>query len=309
MKFLFIVLFSYTFFQVSSQDLKVYKGSFETGIAEYQYFENANYERIYHGNFIYNGDLYTQKGKFNNGKRDGSWSYIAKNKEYSHELIWKFKKIINTEITGSYKNGLFDGVWRFKHSVKTHSSFDNKWEIETSINEMATFREGHFIGDLFYEGTKVGQFDENGFFMGEWKVIQGDKEEIIKYNKGIPFFWLVRDVKTGRKEFFADSTNFVENFWTNYDSISNTSKVYDKLYYIDTVTVNQFEYPEFFNRFYDNTPLNMYALGLWIVNGSHSYSPLSNPFNSYNYGFIHPVAYWYRIKGCNTFSNPCKTNK
>lgn len=174
---------------------------------------------------------------------------------------------------------------------------------------MATFREGHFIGDLFYEGTKVGQFDENGFFMGEWKVIQGDKEEIIKYNKGIPFFWLVRDVKTGRKEFFADSTNFVENFWTNYDSISNTSKVYDKLYYIDTVTVNQFEYPEFFNRFYDNTPLNMYALGLWIVNGSHSYSPLSNPFNSYNYGFIHPVAYWYRIKGCNTFSNPCKTNK
>ena len=57
-----------------SQKLQIYSGAFEGGKATYQYYENDQYERVYHGDFKYQSEGLTVTGKFVNGKKDGIWN-------------------------------------------------------------------------------------------------------------------------------------------------------------------------------------------------------------------------------------------
>lgn len=202
-----LVLFSVN--QLFSQDLKTYSGSFERGIATYQYYENEKYERIFHGPFLYSkmsvfGDtLFTAKGNFKENLKDGKWCY----KDGLYKTI------------GSFKNGFLDGKWEYWYNSKE----------EKELLARTCFSNGIFVGDFYYNYNAAfggyilrfeieGQFNENGMVDGEWKILQKNIEDIRKYKDGVLFWQLKRNITNGEILAKADKADFVNTFFKNRDN-------------------------------------------------------------------------------------------
>lgn len=165
-------------FNAFSQDIKTYDGEYEdsyggtgNGHAIYQYFENEDYERIYHGNFSYQSTLNTNdrnsltiiKGKFKNNKKVGDWIYSREYKKLGYQ----------TTIKGKYKEGLKDGQW----------SFYQKGYNELSANGITyylTFKNDTIIGEININELK-GNFDEKGGYTGKWINRSGSREQIVEF--------------------------------------------------------------------------------------------------------------------------------
>ena len=113
--------------QIDAQTLKTYKGrmserpveridfginlgmSLRPEIWSYQYYEDENGERVYHGKLTYSfqyapNAFYTIAGQYSHGKKEGQWIYqaVGSNKKVSGKLM------IN------YHNDLFDGNFSYQ---------------------------------------------------------------------------------------------------------------------------------------------------------------------------------------------------
>lgn len=221
-----------------TQPIKTYTGSYSygdiSGNATYDYYENENYERVYHGNFKFTigspeknklfDPIYTIiQGKFNNNLKEGLWSYRT---EYE-------------EVEGSFVSGLPNGEWVIKKNKE--------------IVENMTFKEGKLIGDFYYKGDGChcdycndveikGKINNLGYLDGTWTVKwkEGKVEDIRKYKDGIMYFRLIRNIETGYVGYLTDSTNFVYDILNNLEKTATYSIVKNVKYIVEDSNDDEF---------------------------------------------------------------------
>lgn len=228
-------------FNVKCQTLKSYQGEFNNGTAKYSYYEDKDFNRILQGPFSYIGNLFNVKGEFLADKQTGKWNITATNKVYSNI---RAKVLINTNISGNFKDGNFDGQWLYSNSMRLWNDFTNKYEADDD-KETATanFIENKFVGKISYSQNWPeilnieGQFNNSGMLEGTWSFDSKSSKGIIKYMNGVAYLRLLQDNTTGEKLLYRDSTAFVKQFWSNIDTTTNTAIVNGKVYYPQKVQI------------------------------------------------------------------------
>lgn len=205
---------------IYSQEIKTYNGKYQDGLAEYQYFENENLERIYQGKFEYSNIEKTNssKGSFIQNMKNGDWFY--KKEEYPYG---------KTECNGNYINDKKNGIWTYKFK------YDKKNDTYKAIYQV-NFRNDTIIGNVNLKDIRnhislsdVIEFecklDEKSRINGLFKVFNTSSdqknEEIIEFYKGILVKRINKDNETGQ---------FITKYIPNKDKIINI---------IDSIEKNQ----------------------------------------------------------------------
>lgn len=214
MKQLILILYLVLSQNILCQTLKTYSGSFEAGMATYQYYENADYERIFHGPFKYTQNKFcTIVGQYKENKRTGNWIYI-------NDFGSTAKTYLKT--TGSYAKGIKNGLWTFYNSY-----------LESSQNHVSSvslnFRNDTIIGKLNLPEL-TGEFDQHGKFMGKWNCRSGDREFMAEFTDNILIKLIERKISDGK---------LISKYLPEMDSINlselkstNVSR-FRKIYYSD----------------------------------------------------------------------------
>jgi hypothetical protein len=216
---------------VSSQTLKTYTGNYEDGSATYQYYENKDYERVYHGTFKYSESNLTVIGQFKNNLKDGFWSYEYKNNNYNYDPI------DYTKLTGTFSNGKMEKDWSYLYYRKNKKSGKFEEYKEMSVQ----FHNNNFIGKLYltedhiYHNNGIGKmkikgnFNNDGLIDSIWSLTYTqngyDFETYFKFKYGILYGSFSRNLSNGNIIENFDSTGFINQFINNYDTLSNISSV------------------------------------------------------------------------------------
>lgn len=210
---------------VNGQILKTYEGNYNEGSVSYQYYENNNQERIYHGKFVYIVNNSKTEGQFKNNKKDGLWkfSYTFRNNIY---------KTTETEnFYGMYDSGDLVGEWKYSHIIT-----DINIKQEQKILKTADFVKNKFkkINASRYSKGKLIQ-DVNYFFNSEslYDSIITKKYTSKTYPMDLKFYFkngvlsksFVRNISTGDMIENFDYSELVENIQKNYDADKNQSIV------------------------------------------------------------------------------------
>ena len=182
MKKISLIIFLISTINISSQEIKTYTGKYEHGKAIYEYYEDENYERIYHGEFTYDklpeyasNQKINIKGQFINNIKEGIWYYSSNKNEY------------NITIQGNYKSNLRNGIWTFRKSKP--DNIQNTYFLE--------FKNDTIINKFNLKGIK-GQFDEVGNYIGKWYIENSGKEMIIEFNNHALTKLIYREKSTGK---------------------------------------------------------------------------------------------------------------
>jgi hypothetical protein len=294
-----IIIFSIFYQNVSfAQVLKKYNGFFERGKAQYSYYEDTNYNRQYQGAFFYTDKATDVKGSFLHGKRNGKWLFTGVNKTFSNPGA---KILINTNITGLFKNGLFDGLWTYSNRMNLFNVFNGKLDPEQDTEtSTATFKNGIFTGKIVYSSSwpeaknVTGEFDAEGKMFGTWKIETRTKKEIVKYLHGVAYWRMIQNSATGAKITFSDNTTFVKMFWDNYNETENVSIINGKSYSAKKVQMGKsMNESSAINMFTRNDPQNP-AILLWTDDSVTLFQnqALRNPlFSPDVVGFKAPICY------------------
>lgn len=302
--FFFLLVMACPFF-ASSQVVKTYSGALNGGKATYQYYEDKNMDRVFHGFFNYTGTLYNLKGNYNHGKKVGRWDIFAINKKFS---CWVGSFVTNTKIVGEYKNGALEGYWTYSNSIR----FANQVEEDKEIS-IASFHNNHFVGKVTYRSnwlqkcTVVGQFDSLGYMSGTWVFTDGFERDEIKYLNGVAYWRLWNNTTNGQKKIFCDSTEFVNKFWNAYDTLSHTSTINGKIYYPDTVLISSERRVDDYKNSINTADLpmcnstNFNPICIWQVKSISVFQTgaLDNPLYYFESGSVPPVGMQIVIKECN----------
>jgi hypothetical protein len=177
-------------------NLKKYTGEYKFFIAgnqnaDYGYYEDKDYNRIWHGSFAFHkkydpvlDNELIIKGNYKHDLRDGNWVFIFKkgNPSDSKSIDWKYEieyrlgKILNLKIFSNGKNG-YEPYYTY------------------------SFSEDGFLVYIDYHGIPFKEtpyyMDELGFLNGKITKVEKSFEEIWEYEKGIEKFYLKRNVSTG----------------------------------------------------------------------------------------------------------------
>ena len=215
----------------NSQTLKTYTGNYEGGSATYQYYENENRDRIFHGQYQYKERNLKINGQFNNNLKDGIWSF-----EY-YDDNYNFYAIESKKFIGKYDNGRMLGEWNYSYYRKDKKT--NK--VEESQKMTANFSNNNFAKkyslkeENMYHANGIkkldikGQFNKTGLLDSTWviKYVQNgyDFETYFKYKDGILYGSFSRNLSNGEIIENFDSTSFINQFINNYDTLSNISSV------------------------------------------------------------------------------------
>ena len=278
------------------QSVKTYSGTFEDGKASYQYYEDAQFNRISHGSFLYIGKLWDMKGNYSNGTKAGVWEITANNKTAQG---WG-TIILNTKIKGNYVNGNFDGAWSYSNSIKYKDDLKKEADLVVST---ANFNNGIFVGKFSYtetypvKHTVTGQFDSLGFMCGTWNFNKGNLNDEIRFMNRVACWRLYNNLSTGEKKVFSDNTEFVKEFWKVFNQEEGISKINGKIYFPDTVLYSRDGigkekegYPDVIGSDYhiwDGEPISIYkSVGL------------SNPLYYYKQGQNPPIGFQIVITEC-----------
>jgi hypothetical protein len=193
---LLIIGFIVLSYLAKSQTLKTYIGKYEGGEANYQYYENANYERIFQGKFTYAktnaaADIrgWLKQGIFINGvfkenKKDGLWE---------GKQVWTSSASNNSSVTsivkGNYENGLKIGLWTSTQNINK----DKKSEVTSySFN----FNNNVLVGAINSKDLE-GALDSQGLFIGNWRIINGDEEYIAEFKNNLLMKLICRRMSDG----------------------------------------------------------------------------------------------------------------
>lgn len=262
----------------TAQKVQTYTGAYndrsfeKNGTATYSYYENDDFERIYHGPFNYNkGEVI---GFFKNDKRDSIWTFTE------HGVLNKLNyKLI---IKGSYKEGRMNGLWTYKR-------------IELPSNKVlqsstVTFSNGVMTGDYEYTDNRTvtqrdvesdisikGKYDKDGFFDGDWvakyKKNGIEYEERTRYKNGYQYWGINRDLSTGEinKTDKTSSLPLFDSLMLAYDKMRVNSS--DKSQKSLSISINDKNY--IFTESVDGYRLNWeYAYSFWYYsheNGNELY--------------------------------------
>lgn len=223
-----------------SQVSKHYKGNYESGQAEYDYYENENFERIYHGDFFSIETIdygivqkvYSSKGKYNHNKKDGKWIFVKAEGHESKQFGHLYSK---TEIIGLFENGLRTGKWLIVQSEKNNGIEKVDTFYVNFINDK--------LADHFFLPFLDGSFNSKGEPSGRW-TFHGSKETIIDFINGRIQFLLVRNTETGNiitKYTCPIESNENQNEYVLNDSVFVLKKSSDK-FTVDSDISSRFNY-------------------------------------------------------------------
>ena len=229
-----------------AQQIKTYQGAYSgiwsSGKATYSYYENTDYERIYSGLFNYKGEhankvAYTINGQYKNNKKEGQWTSIVNiplgYMTFGGGYSIKYSNLKSSG-SGNYKDGIKVGIWKFDRTVNVTFQGNSSSYIESyNVN----FENDKLIGNFNYKSTDlknnpisvvIGQFDKAGYLNGEWKIKftknKREFEDIRRYQHGVLYWRLLRNMSTGEVIEKLDETDFVNDFFKyHYNESTNVS--------------------------------------------------------------------------------------
>ncbi len=249
---LLALLVSFSISSTFSQDLKTYKGVYDTrfgidGEITYQYYEDAEYERVYQGTVSYINNkkqiqlrgICTMKadGFFDQNLKSGKWVYeISDNNGRTKEFV-----------KGSYDMGKMNGPWTLtSKDLKTGKSI--KESSVNFINNRLTgafsfkYQAYQFASDFFAIDIS-GVFNDDGFYDGEWKVNyteidKVDYEMIHRYKEGVLYWSLKRNKATGEVIHRFDNKEFTDLFFESFSKETNRSVIDGDIYVLVPKEIN-----------------------------------------------------------------------
>lgn len=205
-----------------AQEVKTYTGPYLNGEAEYNYFEDANQQRVYNGMFKYNekrtiegrGECTVQvTGGFRDSRKTGPWAVTITSDNGTSETI-----------TGQFLNGQKTGVWT--HRLSADNGSTNIRTISSGFNKnlfKGTFSHayGPFEGAGKYKVVNItGVFDSDGTFDGEWKIAYTDQnnqqyEDVLKFKHGVLYYRELKDLSSAKVLQTMNKEAQVLAFFTN----------------------------------------------------------------------------------------------
>ncbi|WP_134344198.1 hypothetical protein [Flavobacterium psychrophilum] len=184
MKKYFLLIINLICFNIYSQNLKNYVGEYKSGFANYQYFENENYERVFEGNFKYTKDKNLEiKGIFKNNLKVGVWKYTKNYKLKDEEL--------SIFVNGNYIDDRKNGVWTFNRFYSYKGKIENQ---KISIN----LKNDTIIGKIKTPNL-LGEFDNNGKFIGKWNLKESGYEYIAEFESNVLTKFIYREISNDGK--------------------------------------------------------------------------------------------------------------
>jgi hypothetical protein len=233
-----IVILSFVLSSVFSQEMdskviKTYSGPFKSdkpydlnmigqqkiGKAEYEYYERPDETRVFNGffNLSYYNTLFIS-GSFVEDMKNGEWKIVNVSKENSIVTKWT--------LTGRFILGKLEGEWR---DITEKTTNGKTIKIEECI---AHFHNNNFIGKFEYNSKQLsinGNISNAGFLDSTWIVNRIENgfsyKTTLKFKKGVPFYILDREMSTSDIKILEDSTAFINNFFSQYDSLSQTLSI------------------------------------------------------------------------------------
>lgn len=194
-----------------SQKLQIYSGAFEGGKATYQYYENDQYERVYHGDFKYQSEGLVVTGKFVNGKKDGIWKAIHNS---SNTFVYGGK--LYQTASGQYVKGNREGIWTYQKSI------DGKIKIQST----AHFKNNLKVGAYEYKNGAFSMkynLNDEGFIEGEYVASDTYTQHIAKFRNGVMYFSLYRNPSNGEVKEKIDIQKAVDEFFSLYDKTNQVA--------------------------------------------------------------------------------------
>ncbi|NSW46439.1 MAG: hypothetical protein HPY79_11555 [Bacteroidales bacterium] len=171
------------------QTLKTFNGPFNDGklpggTAVYTYYiDSKTNEPVKHGQFKYTligsgkykGYDQTITGDFENGLRNGTWSYKITMTDFGNSNPY-FTGTVT--LIANYKNGYANGNWKEVRSYKQRNKTYNGWGPFDPVKTLAidlNFDNGYLVGSVFindeFKNFKAtGSFDKNSYYTGNWIV-------------------------------------------------------------------------------------------------------------------------------------------
>lgn len=234
---LVVAIFALFFSSLHAQTLNTFTGNYENGKATYQYYENTNFERIFHGKFSYKGSVpggvkgksnLSVTGQYTDNKKDGKWIFTLTDPD---------PKGLTEVVTGNFIAGMMDGNW----VAEAKNTLTKKTVRQTSI----FFKENKPAGQLKFDYTiknlkdfsaisLSGFFSDSGFFDGIWvtnyTLSNIQYEETRKYRNGLLYFLLHRRLSDGVILEKIDSTFFIDQFAQNYKADEKAATINGQKY-------------------------------------------------------------------------------
>ncbi|MEX2597853.1 MAG: hypothetical protein WEC59_13090 [Salibacteraceae bacterium] len=232
---LFYLVFTLCPSFLTSQEVKLYEGSYEGGEAVYEYTEDATQQRVFNGSFSYNElrDMPERGGEnellitgtYKNNKKHLVWAVTVKSTAKDSGLT--------ETIIGNYIEGEKSGLW-------THRIRDNETDSLIKFGQ-ASFIKNHFRGPFKYEFNKPdaqglkslkvnGSFDANGFLDGEWIVEYVDGtdtpfKDIMRYRHGVLAYRVFTNESSRERLEQMDKEGFVTGFFSNMKPVDSSAVV------------------------------------------------------------------------------------
>lgn len=185
-----------------AQNIKKYNGVYNNGKALYEYYENENFERIYHGTFVFTTPKSKLEGYFKNNMKDGIWKFTSTN-----STNYQLENII---LTGSFNDGQMNGVWKYIKIIK-----DKKGRTILKDIKSADFRNNKFKGDVIDRNITI-HISDDGFIDKvmpiRYSVDGKPYEALFEFREGILSKSFVRNLSNGEIIEQYDKTELVEKF-------------------------------------------------------------------------------------------------
>ncbi len=216
-KIILSLLFALFAGSINSQELQTYKGDFHDFSyvymlwpkATYQYYEDDDFTRIYHGDFSMTFDaegttakrkrIGTLKGRFKHGRLDGDWTLVYPFRQMRAVNLQLVPRFYTAKVKCSFENGRLNGPVEV---IVTNAA--NKVIGKSIVH----FKNGRKDGELDFYMTEVrqnfhperikGQY-ENDRPVGKWTYTYDGHKGIIEYEDGMEKRNFMVDPRTGDK--------------------------------------------------------------------------------------------------------------
>jgi hypothetical protein len=206
-----------------AQTLKTYTGSYQSGQATYQYYENADLERIFNGTFKYQSSRYDFtkvqldiKGQFKENLKSGQW--IGKKSRTFNLNGTSINQI--EELIGMYDSGKRVGKW-IKRKIEIINGKTGFNEIIAEIN----FANNNIkdIKSKTKDSYINGKFNNDGNYANNWSIKKDGIEYFVDFKNNIYKKVIIRRESDGNILLSYDVTDILSK--RNDDSSLNVSKL------------------------------------------------------------------------------------
>ncbi|MBU6122601.1 hypothetical protein [Hymenobacter siberiensis] len=210
----------------SAQVVKQFNGPLDNGTGTYQYYENDDYKRIFHGKYLYKGDSNRTlvEGSFVDDKRNGLWHFRYDESSPTGTVTDIYKNYLNGKLHG---NCLYQKV--SKATAKTLIKYSSKFEDNIQVGqislesnddyEFGTLNITAFLNDNgVFEGPAFIKYSS---FSSKWRTY----EDKINYSNGIMTSRVYRDVTDGEVFMNIKRDTLVKYIRKNYDYATNQATI------------------------------------------------------------------------------------